>query len=211
MADYPSTLVNAKFQTFFGKVRTAGVPSPADIKWLKSHGFTSSNDRRLLTILRFLDFVDDKGLPTDKWTAYRSKDGDKALGHAIIEAYKELYEYIPEAHKASRDDLLHFFRPRTTGGDITVQRQVLNFLSLTTLASFDVDQEPGPAAAFIMDATTPVSTPQNTTQQANVCQLTGSNGLTINLNVQLTLPESADARMIDQIFAAMGKHLLQHS
>lgn len=209
MADYPSTLVNAKFKAFFTKIPNVGVPQPkADQKWLQSHGYTSINDRGLLTVLRFLDFVDSKFVPTDKWPAFRGRDGAEVLGHAIVEAYKDLYEHIPEAHKASKDDLQHFFRSKTTSGAITVQRQVLNFMSLVALAKFNPEANGQlPTSAALPEPESQLSQ----VPQACVGQIAGSNGLTINLNVQLTLPETADAKMIDQIFAAMGKHLLQNS
>ncbi|MHC1753116.1 DUF5343 domain-containing protein [Humidesulfovibrio sp.] len=214
MGDFPSTQANAKFKTFFAKIPAVGTPPRADIKWLKSHGFTSSNDRGLLTILMFLGFIDAKYAPTERWTAFRGKDGPKVLGIAITEAYKELYEYIPEAHKASRDDLQHFFRPRTNGGDVTVQRQVLNFVSLSAIASFDFEQGvPGAVSPTNGQevVTLPPASSQNHMPPMVVTQATGTNGLTINLNVQLTLPDTADEKLINQIFAAMGKHLLKNS
>ena len=35
-----------------------------------------------------------------------------------------------------------------------------------------------------------------------------SPGVTVNINVQLTLPENADAKTFDQFFKAMREHLL---
>lgn len=106
MAEYPYSTVTGKIPEVLKKIQGVGVPGKADIKWLKSIGFTSSNDASLLTILRFINLIDTSGTPTDIWKRYRSDK--KALSEGIMAAYKELYDIYPDAHKRTKDELTNF-------------------------------------------------------------------------------------------------------
>jgi Family of unknown function (DUF5343) len=52
MAEFPYTTVPGKLKPLFKKMREVGVPQKATFQWLKSIGFTSSNDATLLGVLK---------------------------------------------------------------------------------------------------------------------------------------------------------------
>ena len=55
--------VPGKLPNLLSKIREAGVPPKANKPWLKSLGYTSSNDPSLLGVLRSIGFIDASGAP----------------------------------------------------------------------------------------------------------------------------------------------------
>jgi hypothetical protein len=101
MAELQYTTVPGKLETFFEKVRQVRIPPKATNAWVKSIGFTSSSDRTLLTMLKFIGFAGDTGVPTDRWESYRGSNPGAVLTEAITEAYDDLFDTYPNAHHIS--------------------------------------------------------------------------------------------------------------
>ena len=64
MPDFPYTPNPASLRRFFEKIPSTGVPDKVTLQVLNSLGFTSSNDRYILPVLKALKFVDGSGVPT---------------------------------------------------------------------------------------------------------------------------------------------------
>ena len=58
MADFEYTTVPGKLEALLTKIRDIGVPAKAANQWLKSIGFTSSNDSSLLKMPKFIGLAD---------------------------------------------------------------------------------------------------------------------------------------------------------
>jgi Family of unknown function (DUF5343) len=58
MGDFVYTVVPGKLKLLLGKIRTVGVPPKVTVQWLKTLGFTSSNDSTLIGVLRFIGFIE---------------------------------------------------------------------------------------------------------------------------------------------------------
>lgn len=85
MSDYPYTTVPGKLSTLLKKIREVGVPTKANQQWLQSLGFTSSNDRTMLGILKFIGFMDESGVPSSRWREYRGANHKQVLANAVRE------------------------------------------------------------------------------------------------------------------------------
>ena len=83
MADYPYTPVTGKLKALLDKIRTVGAPPKVSVSWIKTIGFTSSNDPTLIGVLKFVGLIDASNIPTPKWTAYRGVTHKIILGDAI--------------------------------------------------------------------------------------------------------------------------------
>jgi hypothetical protein len=116
MAEFPYTTVLGKLKQFLGKIREVGVPKRATHKWLESLRFRSKNDRSILTVMKFIGFINDSGIPTDFWNQYRGGRHKVVLAEAIVHGYSELYSTYPDAHNRSSNELESFFSTRTTAG-----------------------------------------------------------------------------------------------
>ncbi|NIQ09898.1 MAG: DUF5343 domain-containing protein, partial [Gammaproteobacteria bacterium] len=107
MADYPYTTVTGKIKPLLSKVREVGVPPNATVKWLKSVGFTSSNDASLLTVLKFIGLVDASGKPSEEWKKYRGAHHGQVLANAIRQGYSDLFAVYPDANSRSASEIEH--------------------------------------------------------------------------------------------------------
>ena len=116
MVDYPYTTVAGKLKSLLQKVRTAGVPQKVTVAWLKTIGFTSSNDTTLGGVLKFIGFTDASGIPTATWSSYRGAKHRVVLGEAIRKGYAELFAVYPDANTRTNTELQHVFSTSSSAG-----------------------------------------------------------------------------------------------
>ena len=203
MADYPYSPMPSMIKEFFAKIQSVGKPEKVTLKYLISIGFKSNNDRPIIPILKALGFVDTSGVPTELWQRYRNKaDARGIIAQAIRAAYADLFATYSDANRKDDEALRNFFSSKTSVADKTVGYMVKTFSSLCELGDFEAAPpaiDPallGPASATPGAAATTIAAASTT------------KGTTINVNIQLTLPETTDAAVYDTIFASLKKHLL---
>lgn len=203
------TTTTGRLPLLLTKIRETGIPPKANTPWLKSVGFNGGNDTSMLRVLRYIGLIDASSVPTPAWREYRGRDHKEVLGRAIQSGYQSLYAVYPDAHTQSDEDLEHVFRTSTTSGKDVVKKMVLTFKALVAEAEFTSDASSASTFTHQGEAATAASQVE-TPQGATVITRTpsASNGLTVNINVQLTLPEGADEHTFEAFFKAMKTHLL---
>ncbi len=210
MADYPYTTVTGKLKTFFDKIQDVGRPTKVNQQWLATIGLPSSNDRTIVSVARFIGFVDAASTPTSVWNEYRNKQKSRqVIGSAIQSAYADLFHTYPDAFQRSDQDLRNFFSTTTSAGAKAVALTVTTSKNLCALGDFGPSQKATdgvgspavgpPAIASIEQASIGVPAAGTRTNTA---------GLTINLNIQIVVPETKDEEVYDKFFAALKKNLL---
>jgi hypothetical protein len=91
MGKYPYILVTGKLREFFEKIPKMGVPPKINSNTLSTLGFKSTNDRPIVPILRFVDFIDSNGTPNQNYRDFRdSKKAGAIMASALRKAYSEL-------------------------------------------------------------------------------------------------------------------------
>lgn len=203
MAEYPYTTVPGKIAGLFQKIKETGVPPKITEKWLKSVGFSSSNDRSLIPILRLVGFIDKSGIPQKRWHEYRGPNGKQVLAEGIREGYGDLFATYPDAYERRREDLESFFSTHSSAGKQAIGKTVSTFQELCKLAEFSVKTFPkgeNPDEGGEVEG-------EGKEARHMIAKL--HKGLVININIQLTLPETRDSDVYDALFLAMKKHLLQ--
>lgn len=196
VAEFPYTTVTGKISTLFEKIKQVGQPDKVTLTWLKSVGFTSTNDRSLVALLKFVDFLDDSGSPTARWLDYRGANGEQVLAEGIRQGYSELFTIYPNAFSQSDQDLQSFFSTRTKAGKQVVDKTVTTFKNLCKIADF---QTPRPRSKIQSNVT------KRTQELAAGSTTVGQTPVSINIKLELPL---ADAETYEAFFAAMKKHLL---
>lgn len=98
MGEFAYTTVPGKIKSLLDKIRVVGVPPKVTVQWLKTIGFTSSNDKTLIGVLKQAELIDASGVPTSTWTAFRGGKHKSVLGDAIRKGYADLYAVYPDAH-----------------------------------------------------------------------------------------------------------------
>ena len=205
MVDFSYSTVSGKLKDLLGKIREVGVPLKATNKWLESLGYKSTNDRTMLPVLKQIGFLDSSGVPTDLWKQYRGSKHKIVLARGIRDGYGALFQMYADAFAKPNSDLEHFFKTRSSAGAKAIQFTVATFKALCQQADFQAIGLAGPSADEERAAH------GNETESLRVLTkgAVRNTGLTINVNVQLTLPESKDPKVYERLFAALEKHLLK--
>jgi len=210
MATYPYTSNPGRVKELLQKVQDVGVPTKVTNKYLESLGYKSKNDRAMIAVLRAINFIDASGSPTEAWRQYRNKGKAKAvIASAIKSTYKDLFTTYPDAYRRDNEALRNFFSSHTDVGEGGLRYMVGTFKSLTELADF------GAAPVDLNTDTDEDEEDQSGREEGGAIKravgqgrVNGRSGLTVNLNIQLQIPETDKAEVYDSFFAAMKKHLM---
>ena len=210
MPEYAYTPNTGKLKEFLKKIREIQIPtSGASQDWFQLIGFKSSNDRPILRVMKQIKFIDDSGKPTDLWIQYRTSDHKKILASGIIQGYRDLYAIYPDAHNRSTEDLASFFTKKSTAGKQVIDKTINTFKALCELAEFNgIDIQKTEHEPLHDESSEDQSIKKSAISQTKN-QVKGS-GVTININIQLTLPDTTDAAVYDNFFASMKKHIFEN-
>lgn len=213
--NYPYSTATKTIPTILAKIQTVGQPTKLDKDWMSSIGFNKTSEQKMIAILKFLGFAEKDGTPTEKWLKFRSnKTGKKVLGQAIKTAYSELYNIYPKAHEIEKDELKDFFITKTSAGKLALNHTVNTFRKLAEYAEFgDVGEEKNSKLEKeekqeVQPEEKSKEESQDFGKQLSKQFQESKNGLTINLNIQLTVPETTDEKVYDKFFESLKKHLL---
>ncbi len=125
------------------------VPDKVTPEYLRKSGFISGNDVELRHIFRLLGFLNEEGVPLERWREYKEQ-GQEILRLAVQESYKGLFTlYSENAYKLSEDELRNWFKPPiTSSSKSSIERAIRTFRRLSQLAGMvSKDQKIEPAAS----------------------------------------------------------------
>jgi hypothetical protein len=201
-ADFPYMTNPATLRRFLEKVQTLGVPAKVTVSYLQSLGFKSKNDRPIIPALKFLAFLGSSGEPTESWQKYRPKaSAGSVLANSIRTGYADLFSTYPDAERKDTEALRNYFSTHTKVGESTLNMIVRTFKTLCEAADFSaVAPTPLAERGDVDGHGAGKSGPGITIKKAQP-------GPAININIQLQLQATEDAKVYDNFFAAMKKHL----
>ncbi|BCA58826.1 DUF5343 domain-containing protein [Sphingomonas sp. HMP6] len=193
--------MQAKLSHCWTKLKQLGFPKVTNA-WLKTIGFTSSNDGSLIGVLKVAQLIDGSQAPTALWQKFRGSEGPTALAEGIRTGYSELYGVYPDAHDRPSIDLENVFSQSSKAGRQAISKAVATFKNLAKEADFSKSSQAVPAEAEHFETTT-LHAPVEGKHPTN------ARGTAPNLHIDVQVHISADASVeqIDQIFASMAKHL----
>jgi hypothetical protein len=213
MSAYLVTSKNA--QAFFNAIQTARAPERFTTKFLKDLDFASSNDRLYIGILKGIGFLDENGVPTQRYYAFLDhSQSRRVLAEAIRSAYDDLFGLNRSAQTMTADEVKGKFRSLTQGqkSENVINLMANTFETLCGLADWSESerevstgaeqpvpstQEP-PKAAEVKPPSEQVPTPAPRSRH-----------LDLVYNIQIILPESRDEAVYDAIFTSLRRHLPQ--
>jgi hypothetical protein len=205
MSDYPYTLVTGRFEEFSERLRKTGVPDKATYSWLQSLGYTSSNDRSFIKVLKFLDFASSEGKPKERWMDFRGRNYEEVMAEAVQESYSELFNIYPDACSKEASELNHFFSSRSTAGERTIEAKVQTFKVLCQYCDFGALGEESKEKSSTESNKNPSSDIAEDVNQAVTNDFHGAPD--VHIDVQVHISPDSSPEQIDQIFASMAKHL----
>lgn len=203
MAEYAYTTVTGKIKPLLEKIRSVGVPPKVTAAWIKTIGFTSSNDSSLAGVLKFIGLTDASGIPTTVWSAYRGAKHREVLAEAIQKGYADLFAVYPDANARSNTELQHVFSTSSSAGAQVINKTIATFKALVDEADFG--SKSVPTETTIQAG--PLHTPAAQTAPAAPVISNSQGGPSVHIDIQIHISPESTAEQIDKIFEGMAKHL----
>lgn len=186
------------------KVHETGRPDKVTTTYLKDTWlFKNAQYSAVVDVLKDLGFIDASGVPTNLYAEYQNpKNSGTALAKGVKLAYSKLFKAYPSGNTLSTEDLKGYFKQQTGAEKAVLEKIVSTFTKLCKMADFS--SIAGDDGQTTFDANQQNILGNNITKNIN----SGKTGLTININIQLAVPETTDDKIYEKFFEAMKKHLL---
>ncbi len=202
-------LVTTKnLDAIFNAIQGAQAPERFSQKFLEHLGFTSSNDRLYIRLLKELGFLDDSGVPTQMYYDFLDQTQAKAvLAKAITEAYSDLFMINKNAWKMTEEEVQNKLKTLTQGkkSENVIRWMARTFKDLCEYADWQglkklEEQKKGTGEIE-----------EGKKEADNKEENVGKGSITrtqLHYNIQIHLPESRDPKVYDAIFESLKRHLM---
>ncbi|HEX6506421.1 MAG TPA: DUF5343 domain-containing protein [Chloroflexota bacterium] len=118
---------------FFEKIRDRQLPDQVDHRFLQKLNVASNNEYALLSALKFLGVLDDRGKPTHAYRLLQTTDRfQETLWHLVQTAYKPVFDL--GADQWANDDLVNYFRRTSSASQ--AKNAARFFLAVCNLAGY---------------------------------------------------------------------------
>jgi hypothetical protein len=127
----------ANLHKILDAIQNAGAPDAFGLDFLKDLGFTSSNDRAVIKLLKFIGLLDSGGKPTQAYKEFMDQSKAKTiLGVRLRKAYDDLFLSDKDAQTRTVERLKGWFKTKTGAGDAVANKMATTFKSLASYATF---------------------------------------------------------------------------
>lgn len=143
------TLKPGSIPAHFDAMLDSQAPERFSIKFLENLGFTSTNDRLLIGVLKDLGFLNADGTPQQRYYEFLDRSRSKqVLADAIREAFSDLFAVNTKANELTTDDVKNKLRTLYAGkkSDDLVGRIAKTFTALCEYADFSKPAQQAPPA-----------------------------------------------------------------
>jgi len=185
-------------------MRNAQAPDKFTQKFLEDLGFTSSNDRLIINVLKSLGFLDDAGRPTKRYFEYLDQSQSaRVLAEGVRDAYSDLFRVNKNAQSMTKQDVMNKLKTLGEGklSDAVVDKMAMTFLALAKHSDFKSPSTKSHHTATPEPTPGPEAAPAESAVQSEL----SISGLVYN--IQIVLPESRDTAVYDAIFSSLKTHL----
>lgn len=186
------------------KIQHAAVPEAFTYEFLRDLGFSSSNDRSILKILKYLGFLDASGRPQSSYRDFVDHTKTKhALAERIQVAFDDLYTSNKKAHEKTVDELKGWFKSKTGKGDAVALKIASTFKSLTQYADFSKAKTHAPPLHSELEKTAP----QEPTK-SSLPSISGESKFGLVYRLEIHLPDTQNIETYRAIFKALREELM---
>lgn len=196
MTDYPYMVSNNKIQPIISKIQQAARPTKFTLEFLRTLGFTSTNDRAFIPLAKKLGFLMDDGTPTSLYDQLKDVTSTaKILALQIRTLYADLFAINTEIQRSSEQEIKGALS-RVTGKDEDGINRIYNtFKALCAIADFNEN------AQFIQ--------PEKTEEDSSSSPVQLESRKTeFHYNIQIHLPATTDISVYNAIFKSLKENLL---
>ena len=196
-----------KIPQYFDTMLTAKAPDKFTTKFMADLGFTSSNDRQFVNVLKAIGFLDDSGSPTERYFRFLDQSSSKQMvAEGIREAYADLFNINISAQKLTKEEVIGKFKTLTNGSkeNATIGHMASTFINLCSYADWD---EIGTAVSTTEMKT--LSDDRKDVKEDGPLHSISSDRKYFDLNydIHIHLPATRDQAVYDALFASLARHI----
>jgi hypothetical protein len=184
---------------------SAKAPDKLTVQFLKSLGFTSSNDSLYIKLFREIGLIDSTGVPTEKYYRFIDQsETKKVLAECIEDGYSDLFALNKKAYELSEVDVKNKLKTLTQGQkeENILSLMAKTFKALCDHAEFSKEKKSSP---IIEKKPEDLRTdPPKDEDQFKEKKIKPS----LHYNIEIHLPETRDQAVYDAIFKSFKDHLL---
>jgi hypothetical protein len=202
------TLKPNSIPAYFDAILDAQPPERFSLRFLENLGFTSTNDRLFIGILKDLGFLNRDGAPQQRYFDFLDKSRAKqVLAEGIREAFSDLYAINVQAHELTLDEVRNKLRTLYAGKktDLVIGNIAKTFRALCDYADFSA-----PPSAKRVE--TPVTEEKKTDEvpaekHDKPSPLGPIKVSSLQYHINIVLPDTRDQAVYDAIFKSLKEHL----
>lgn len=197
-----------KIPVYFDAILTAKAPEKFTIKFFENLGFTSSNDRLFINVLKVIGLLDEMGIPTKKYFDFMDQSkSKKVVAEGIRTAYEDLFQINKNAQNMSKNEIEGKFKTLTSGSK---GQRVISFMASTFKGLCDYADWTETTLKFNEDdkvehglkATLEENKISNNTEFE-----TTKGTVSLNYDIHIHLPATRDSAIYDALFESLTKHI----
>ena len=200
MTDLTYFVILGNIRKYFERIRQAKTPddkfSPDFIR--STLNFKSSNDQRLINVLKSMQFIDDSNHPLQLYRNFRSETTFPSISIAegLKNAYPSLYARNEKIHERNEDEIKgHVMAITGEKGDASTVRLITqSFVTLSKLSNFQQKKKSALSEDEKQNLPAIISSPN-----------TGKFNLTHT--IVLNLPTTTTKEVYDAIFKSLKENL----
>lgn len=219
-SDVPYLVAIGNLHKILDAIQNAGAPSVFNLEFLKDLGFTSSQDRPMPRVLKYLGMLDDSGRPTSVYREFMDHNKAKqVLAARMRVAFDDLFTSDKNAHMKTADQLKGWFKTKTGAGDAVAKKIATNFKALTTYADFTTPFAEAIETPTHLDYGPSVNNSEKTIEQApatsssvnmqsRTIESPGTSHIGLVYRFEIHLPDTQNVDTHRAIFKALREELM---
>lgn len=211
------TIKPGAVRAYFDAILNAEAPERFSQKFLEGLGFTSTNDRLFVGILKDLGFLNADGKPTDRYFEFLDKgNAPKVLAEGIREGFSDLFAVNKSANTLGVEEVYNKLRSLYRGEkkDTVVKHIARTFVALCGYADFsqpsriaqskvsDEDAAETPKLVGHDDKYEDAPSPAKKSQGGRSVSVES-----LQYHINIILPDTRDQAVYDAIFKSLRDHL----
>lgn len=207
------TMKAGSIPAYFDAMLDAQPPERFSLKFLENLGFTSTNDRLFIGILKDLGFLNRDGQPQQRYFEFMDRSRAKdVLAEGIREAYADLFAINTKANEFTVQDAKNKLRTLYAGKktDLVIGHVAKTFRALCDYADFSGEptvrkERPtgeGPRDQNTAEKAAPIKQTPDDSPSSGKIKVAG-----LQYHINIVLPDTRDQAVFDAIFRSLREHL----
>lgn len=187
----------------FGKIRDGQAPERFTHQLLKDWGFTSTNDRAFVPLLKALGFLTSDGIPTQRYSDYRDHSRSKqVMAQAIREAYGDIFLIKEHPTASDKTQIEGKFKSFHNVSDHVASLMTKTLVGLLALADIS-------AKTVVPSVSKEAEIPAKGQEMQTLSKPVVAGRPALHYNIQIHLPATKDVEVYNAIFKSLREHLFE--